>query len=121
MEDIQRLQKDGYPIQAAIASKTDVPEWAYICMEHMILADGTTLIDFFSKDLIEISYGSKYNHIQRLHKTTGIPYNEMCFFDNEYGNVQDVQTKLPDVKCFYTPDGMTKDSWNDSLKHFNMI
>ena len=119
--EIQKLQNDGYPIRVGVASKTDEPNWAYICMEHMCLSDGTTnILSFITKDLIEISYGSKYNHIQRLHQTTGIPYNEMAFFDNEYWNIQDVQSKLPDVKCYYTPDGMTRKAWNDAMKDFNM-
>jgi magnesium-dependent phosphatase 1 len=121
LDEIQRVQADGLPLRVAIASKTDEPEWAYICMEHMTLSDGTPLIDFLEKDLIEISYGSKWNHIQRLHRTTGIPYSEMCFFDNENWNIKDVQEKLPDVKCYYTPQGMTRDAWNKALHHFNMV
>jgi Acid Phosphatase len=123
LDDIQRMQKDGSPIRAAVASKTDEPEWAYICMQHMCLTDGkTSLLEFFgkNKETIEISYGSKTHHIRRLHTTTGIPFNEMAFFDNEHWNIQDVQNNLPEVKCYYTPDGMTKQAWEEALSHFNM-
>lgn len=122
LEDIRQLQAEGIPISAAIASRTDIPDWAFICMDHLVLSDGTTTLSdvFRSSDYIEISYGAKYNHISRLHRKTGIPYKEMCFFDNEYGNIQDVQRKLPEVTCIYTPDGMTRSAWDGALKHFNM-
>lgn len=125
LDDIQRLQNDGYPIQIAIASKTDEPNYAYICMNHMTLSDGiTTIRDLIvNDDLIEISYGTKVNHMKRLHQTTGISYSDMCFFDNENWNILDVANDktTKDVKCFYTPDGMDKASWIDALKMFHMV
>jgi magnesium-dependent phosphatase-1 len=123
LDYIQRMQNEGYPIRVAVASKTDEPEWAYICMQHMCLTDGiTSLLEFFgkNKETIEISYGSKSNHIRRLHKTTGIPYIEMAFFDNEHSNIKDIQTNLPEVKCYYTPNGMTREAWQQALKDFQI-
>jgi magnesium-dependent phosphatase 1 len=43
----------------------------------------------------------------------------MVFFDNEYSNITSVQ-KLG-VKCIYTPNGMTKEAWDDALIMFNLL
>ena len=78
------------------------------------------LKDCFETHLVEISYGSKANHLQRLHSKTGVPYNEICFFDNEHWNIHDVSNSLPDVKCFYTPNGMTKQAWDEAKAAFGL-
>ncbi|CAE6450226.1 unnamed protein product [Rhizoctonia solani] len=41
-------------------------------------------IDFF--DTLEIYPGSKLRHFKSLNKKTGIPYEEMLFFDDEHRN-----------------------------------
>jgi magnesium-dependent phosphatase 1 len=115
------MRQEGHPIQAAVASRTDEPKWAYICMEHLLIEDGTTIASCFeSRDLIEISYGDKTQHLQRLHKTTGIPYVDMCFFDNEHSNIKTVSKSLPAVKCVYTPDGMTRQAWESAKAMFGL-
>jgi Acid Phosphatase len=135
LREIEDMRKDGNDIRAAVASKTDEPRWAKICMQHMVIdkpgedAEGgnqcssgrlTTLQDCFT-DLVEISYGSKVNHIQRLHKKTGIDYADMCFFDNEHWNIQDASRGLPDVKSYYTPNGMTQEAWEQAKRDFGMV
>jgi len=127
LSDIQRLRQQGHDIRAAIASKTDEPKWARICMKHLVIGEVSdnddetfTLHDCFEPNLVEISYGSKVQHIQRLHKKTGIPYEDICFFDNEHWNVKDVSKGLPDVKCYYTPNGMTKQVWEQAKLHYGL-
>ena len=122
LTDIQRLQERGVDIQAAVASKTDEPEWARICMQHMAIHHNnatTSLADCF-EHRVEISYGSKVGHITRLHKATGIALADMAFFDNEYGNIRSVSKALPAVKCYYTPDGMTREAWEQAKRDFGM-
>uniref|UniRef100_A0A7S3L5V5 Magnesium-dependent phosphatase-1 n=1 Tax=Amphora coffeiformis TaxID=265554 RepID=A0A7S3L5V5_9STRA len=119
LTEINLMQGEGMDISAAVASKTDEPEWARMCMEHMALDDGTSLASCF-EDRIEISYGSKVGHITRLHKKTGIPFSEMAFFDNEYGNIRSVSKALPDVRCYYTPDGMTREAWEKAKTDFGI-
>ena len=41
----------------------------------------------------------------------------MLFFDNEYGNIENVQ-KLG-VKCVYCPHGVTQTAWDEGLKLFS--
>lgn len=113
------MHAEGIDIKAAVASKTDETHWAEICMEYMAIDDGSSLASCF-EDRIEISYGSKVGHISRLHKKTGIPYDQMAFFDNEYGNIRAVSRGLPDVKCYYTPDGMTTEAWLQAKADFGM-
>jgi magnesium-dependent phosphatase 1 len=114
------MKKMGYDIQAAVASKTDEPSWAQICLDHLVIDDkGTTLNSCFRNgELVEISYGCKTTHFQRLHHKTGIPYEQMAFFDNEIWNIQSV-SRLG-VKCFFTPDGMMKEDWDKAKAMFGI-
>jgi Acid Phosphatase len=153
LRDIIRRQQLGLDIRAAVASRTDEPEWAQICLESLAIdvnvsdeADDTnsnlpdshggltnntcqqesrlmSLLECFgsSQDLIEIHYGDKTGHITRLQKRTGIPFSEMAFFDNERWNIQTVSRSLPQVKCYYTPDGMTRAVWDTALADFGVL
>ena len=122
LREINRLREDeGLDIRAAIASKTDEPTYAKFCMTHLVIDEdkGTTLADCFDSRLVEISYGDKTNHFQRLHHKTDIPYGQMIFFDNERWNITSV-SKLG-VKCFYTPNGMdTNQHWINARKLFDL-
>lgn len=120
LSDINRMKARGYDIQAAISSRTDEPSWARICLNHLVIADGTVLKDCFPERLREISKEDKTKHIQRLHSKTGIAYEEICFFDNERWNIQQVSKQLPLVKCFYTPQGMTREAWDKAKVMFDL-
>ena len=154
--DIQRLrEQEGHDLRAAVASKTDEPRWARICLDHLVISssisdpqerDGNDghddnggnnktkasrmrnanqqstlrLADCIEDRLIEIYYGSKVEHIRNLHKKTGVPFADMCFFDNEHWNIKDVSRHLPEVQCFYTPNGMTRQAWDDAKQKFGL-
>jgi len=128
LRDIQRMrQQEGRDIRAAVASKTDEPQWARICLDHLVLVhdddeeeQSIRLADCFDKHLIEIQYGSKVEHLRRLQKKTGVPFEQMCFFDNEHWNIKDVSRSLPAVKCFYTPNGMTRQAWDEAKSKFGL-
>lgn len=111
----------GHDIQAAVASKTDEPSWAKICMDKLVIDNDTRtpLISCFENGrMVEISYGSKKDHFKRLHKKTDIPFESMAFFDNEYWNISRVSDL--GVKCYYTPDGMTKEDWEKAKTDFGI-
>ena len=87
-------------------------------MQYLCLEDGMSLKECF-QDRVDIDcYNDKTHHLTRLQKQTGIPFEEMCFFDNEYWNIKCV---MPiGVSSFYTPKGMTREAWKDALKEFGM-
>ena len=68
--------------------------------------------------MIEISYSDKSQHFESLNRKTGIAFEDMVFFDNEYWNIQSVSSL--GVKCYHTPEGMTKEAWNKALEDFGM-
>jgi magnesium-dependent phosphatase 1 len=103
-------------IQVAVASKTDEPKWAEKCMDWLTVHDGKTLTACF--DHVEIGFDDKKWHFQRLKEKTGIEYESMVFFDNEIGNIRSV--KQLGVKCVYTPDGMTREAWDNALELFEL-
>eukprot|EP00804_Cyclotella_cryptica_P014028 CCRYP_002514-RA/>CCRYP_002514-RA protein AED:0.07 eAED:-0.00 QI:0/0/0/1/1/1/2/0/204 len=120
LSELNRIKKERkLPIRVGISSRTDEPSWAYQCMKWLVVSDGTPLVECFDQELIEISYADKSRHFESLNRKTGIPYEMMSFFDNEYWNIQSVGNL--GVKCFHTPQGMTKEAWNQALKEFEMI
>ena len=118
LSEINRINcNNNEPIQTAIASKTDEPKWAHSCLKWLTIQDGSTLQSCFQPNLMEIYYGNKKTHLTNLKKKSGIPFENMVFFDNEYGNIQSVKTL--GVKCVYTPNGMTREAWDNALNMFD--
>jgi magnesium-dependent phosphatase 1 len=115
-------------VKVGVASRTDFPKWARTCIDMLRLpatvadnSDGDDDDDANNnssamlnlKDLIdhaEIYESDKKSHFRALHKTTGIPFEKMAFFDNEMRNITSVSQL--GVKCFFTPDGMTRAEWH---------
>lgn len=120
LSEINRMkQEQNLDIQVAISSRTDEPSWAYQCMKWLVIQDGTPLHKCFDDNLIEISYSDKSKHFESLNRKTGIAYEDMAFFDNEFWNIQSVGNL--GVKCFHTPNGMTQEAWNQALQEFEMM
>lgn len=71
-----------YSIPLAVASRTSSPETARRLMDlleirHYLLYE-------------EIYPGSKVKHLTSLYKRSGIPFEQMYFFDDEYRNIIEV-------------------------------
>ena len=118
LSEINRMKKD-MDLQVAISSRTDEPGWAYQLMKWLVASDGTPLSRCFEDHLIEISYADKSKHFESLNRKTGIPFEKMVFFDNEHWNIQSVSTL--GVKCYHTPNGMTREDWDRCLGEFGLI
>ncbi|EGD80275.1 hypothetical protein PTSG_10531 [Salpingoeca rosetta] len=102
--------------QVAFVSRTSYPEYAFECMSLIKIGDS-------EKSMHEVAHhheiypGCKVSHFQKIHKRTGIPYEDMVFFDNEYRNIRDVQRL--GVVCVYTPDGFRRRHFEEALVQMN--
>lgn len=68
-------------------------------------------IDFF--DSLQIYPGSKTRHFQRLHAETGIPYEEMLFFDDESRNRD---TEQLGMVMWLVRDGVTRHEVDEGVR-----
>ncbi|HOK50762.1 MAG: magnesium-dependent phosphatase-1 [Bacteroidales bacterium] len=81
-EIIHLLKRHGRKI--AVASRTEQPAWARQILDLMDLRQ------WF--DYEEIFPDRKIYHLQNIHRQSGIPFNQMVFFDDEQRNIIDVTT-----------------------------
>lgn len=100
----------------SISSCTDVPEWAKELLGKFTLPkSGKTLREAISGPW-EISKDSKRFHFERLSKATGIPLQDMVFFDNEQWNCREI-SKLG-VTVGYSPNGVKRGIWDKAMNAF---
>lgn len=79
--------------QVGISSRTDEPNWARELLDKFTFTsfDGEKIsLSKVFQGPIEISYESKVNHFKRMSEKIGIAFEDMLFFDNEYGNCQSI-------------------------------
>ena len=100
----------------AVASSCDEPSWARECIKKFPVSDTHKLSDVFHPENIEIYKRNKAKHLQAIAKQTGHALNEMIFFDNQYGNCQDVAKA--GVTVVYTPEGVTRKAFDEGLAKF---
>ncbi|KAL7412935.1 magnesium-dependent phosphatase-1 [Mrakia frigida] len=89
-EILHRIRKEGAYIAAA--SRTSAPDFAQEVLGLLLVPppvgapreEPRKANTFF--DGKEIYPGSKLTHFKKLHKKTGIPYEEMLFYDDESRN-----------------------------------
>ncbi|OWZ60820.1 magnesium-dependent phosphatase-1 [Cryptococcus neoformans] len=78
-------------IHVAAASRTSAPELAKEALGMLLLpanegGDHVKAISYFNT--MEIYPGSKLKHFREIHRKTGIPYEQMLFFDDEHRNFE---------------------------------
>jgi magnesium-dependent phosphatase 1 len=115
-EEIYR-QPWSKSVSIGISSRTDEPSWARELLEKFRITtndDGKpiSLIDVLNGP-IEIAKDSKVSHFERIRARTGVPYEEMVFFDNEFGNCERVASL--GVTVVYCPDGVTSELWESGI------
>lgn len=113
-EILRELRSDKWSaIKVGISSRTDEPAWAAELLEKFKV-DGMSLGSCF--DFREITKESKSAHFGRIKEHCSCEYEDMLFFDNEYGNCQEISS-LGVTVCF-SPDGVTGELWTESLEAF---
>jgi magnesium-dependent phosphatase 1 len=118
-------------VQIGISSRTDEPDWARELLTKFKVVSLGEDINFQGRDEneefvylenifngpIEIAKDSKVDpnvdHFRRISLECGIDYEDILFFDNEYGNCQSVASL--GVSVVYCPDGVTREVWNMGL------
>ncbi|KAJ7060502.1 magnesium-dependent phosphatase-1 [Mycena amicta] len=68
-------------------------------------------------DNLQIYPGSKIAHFRALHDKTGIPYEEMLFFDDESRNRE---VERLGVTFYLTPDGVSNGVFEAGVKTWNV-
>ncbi|XP_005091247.1 magnesium-dependent phosphatase 1 [Aplysia californica] len=64
----------------------------------------------------QIYPGCKITHFKKLHNQSGIPYEDMIFFDDEHRNIVDVSSL--GVTCMFVPDGVSWQSFKEGIELF---
>lgn len=90
-----------------------------------IPSDGSSQPALSLLDYLEMYPGSKTKHLQRIQKSSDMPYDEMLFFDDESRNrnVEDLGVTFQLVRDGVTRDEVDKgiENWrkknNNRLKH----
>lgn len=112
--------------QFAIASRTHKRIWAdSLLKQFQIRSDLThhpnptiSLHDLFSHK--QIVTGSKKHHFQQLQKSTGIPYGDMIFFDDDM-HFNCFEVAQLGVLCCHCPRGITVDLFRGALMKFDQL
>ncbi|XP_076449804.1 magnesium-dependent phosphatase 1-like [Babylonia areolata] len=103
-EVLRDLHSQGYKL--GIASRTSCPE------------EANDLTRLFNWDQFfhfrEIYPGSKVTHFKKLHRDSGIAFEDMMFFDDEHRNIVEVG-KLG-VTCIFVDSGVTKQVVSDAMQ-----
>ena len=92
------------PLLLATASRTHAPDLANGLLQQLhIQPANKRALEYF--DYMQIFPGDKKQHFAKLHKSSGVAYEEMLFFDDEVRN-RNVES-LGVVMCLVR-DGVTR-------------
>ena len=108
-----RTTDDWSGTKVAISSRTDEPAWAAELLDKFRV-DDMMLGDCF--DAREITKESKSSHFRRLKEKYECAYEDMLFFDNEYGNCREISSL--GVTVAFSPEGVTGDVWAEAVAAF---
>ena len=111
-EEVHTSMDSGVLI--GVSSRTDEPDWARELLDKFKICNNNVCLADVLNGPIEIAKDSKAKHFRRIRAETGIGYQDMVFFDNEFGNCQEVASL--GVSVVYCPDGVTMDLWRECLE-----
>jgi magnesium-dependent phosphatase 1 len=109
-------------IKLAAASSSLEPTYSHACLRGIEVLPGLTLRDMFSHDEIGRSgklSSRKTTHFRELHKASGVPYEEMLFFDDcNWGDHCKDVTKTYGVVSQRTPSGMRLEEFHRGIDKY---
>ena len=128
LKDVRKVMREIYSdpqwndVLVGISSRTDAPHWARELLSKFTVpldldGDEFVLADVFQDGPIEMSYESKVKHFQRISRETNIGFQDMVFFDNEFGNCQSIASL--GVTVGYCPGGVCHGIWEKTLEAFS--
>eukprot|EP00532_Pseudo-nitzschia_australis_P018529 CAMPEP_0168303964 /NCGR_PEP_ID=MMETSP0142_2-20121227/45068_1 /TAXON_ID=44445 /ORGANISM="Pseudo-nitzschia australis, Strain 10249 10 AB" /LENGTH=228 /DNA_ID=CAMNT_0008255039 /DNA_START=194 /DNA_END=880 /DNA_ORIENTATION=- len=107
-------QPDFEDVKIGISSRTDEPNWARELLTKFEVTENERGQPIYLINVIdgpvEIAKDSKKEHFRRINIETGIEYEDMLFFDNEFGNCDKIASL--GVSVVYCPDGVTRTLWD---------
>lgn len=104
---LDQLATGGIPL--GVASRTQRPDWA---LELLRLWELEERFQYH-----EIYPGSKVSHFKSLRASSGIPFEEMIFFDDEERNITEVGSL--GVHCYQVKNGLGLPILEAALKSFS--
>ncbi|RSH79425.1 uncharacterized protein EHS24_001472 [Apiotrichum porosum] len=101
-------------IHIAIASRTGEGDLAREALSLLLVPDidGKIVRSSSYFQTMEIYPSSKLKHFKAIHKKTGIPYEEMLFFDDEHRNFE---VESLGVTMQFITDGTGRKAFNEGL------
>lgn len=97
-------------VDLAIASRSPTPDIANTFLEKLGIKSMFIAQEIFS------SWTHKTEHFQKIQRKTGVPYNEMLFFDDEDRNIEAV-SKMG-ATCVYVGNGVNLGALRQGLSSF---
>ena len=110
LSDIYKLQREGYNIRAAIASRTDEPRWAQICLENLAVNKDYTSTTASSRSSASSSTDDTDDDDNNNGATTSSTTTSSN--DNDYISL---------YECFNNSKKLIEISFNDKTYHFRKL
>ena len=109
-------------VKLAVASSSLEPSYSRACINGIEIVDGVTMKDMISYSQIGREgqlTSRKTSHFKLIHEQSGIPYDEMLFFDdcNWGDHVGDLQNAFG-VTGVRTPQGLQLDEFHHGLEKY---
>lgn len=105
-------------IKLGVASRTSAPALARELLDLLVVPKTSTVNApnaFSMFDYTEMYPGSKVTHFQKLQKKSGLPFEEMLFFDDEARN-KNVESL--GVVMYLVRDGVTTSEVDNGIKEW---
>ncbi|KAL6560737.1 hypothetical protein OROGR_004296 [Orobanche gracilis] len=98
-------------VDIAIASRSPTPDIANTFLEKLGIKPMFVTQEIFS------SWTHKTDHFLKIRKSTGVPYNEMLFFDDEDRNIEAVSRM--GVASILVDDGVNLEALRNGLSKYS--